>query len=56
MMKLKPCPFCGSKDIKVWMKFDSYFVQCEDCSALAPDPSCTEYEMEEAIALWNTRH
>lgn len=56
MTDLKRCPFCGSKDIRVWMKYESFFVQCEDCSALVPDPNTTEYTQEEAIEAWNRRY
>lgn len=55
--KLKPCPFCGNKDIF----FDrcTSHIMCIKCGAKAPfiskfmTPERTESEA--AIAAWNTR-
>ena len=38
MSKLKPCPFCGSEEVKVVLEHDRtcgrcWFVQCQDCYA-----------------------
>lgn len=32
MEKLKPCPFCGGKNIRIW-KTSAPFVSCDDCLA-----------------------
>lgn len=60
--KLKPCPFCGSKRIKVeqleydeddaWYGFDvaGYYCMCP-CGA----SGATNKNKLAAIALWNTR-
>lgn len=55
MEKLKPCPFCGSKNVGGLMQFDSCFIRCNKCYALVPDPSATKMSMEEAWKLWNSR-
>ena len=35
MTELKPCPFCGGKDLEVYASdyFEGYFVNCIDCNA-----------------------
>lgn len=50
-MKLKPCPFCGSKLIKIYgvMVFHG---ECTMCGARSELSKTTR---EEAIRLWNTR-
>lgn len=45
--KLTPCPFCGSKDIRVW----SEFAACKQCGTWGPKA----ISMEDAIRLWNRR-
>ena len=45
--KLKPCPFCGSKnvaDMNGW-------VQCLNCNASGPD----NYDHLKAVEAWNKR-
>lgn len=56
---IKPCPFCGSKQIGVMARNDHpnlplmYGVTCYDCQA----GSCQFFRTkEEAIEAWNTRH
>lgn len=51
--KLKPCPFCGSRNIEITNHADSVvFVQCEDCFATFP-----HFDSEdEAITAWNKRY
>ncbi len=56
--ELKPCPFCGSVDTRVFNDpdeygRDSYGVQCGSgsCSICGPQRSSEE----EAVAAWNTR-
>lgn len=55
---LKPCPFCGSTNIKVHSYSDAVingepdaFAQCHDCSTTGPNGK-TESEAADA---WNTR-
>ena len=57
MSNLKPCPFCGSDDISVYRygPWSNYYAQCNNCYALAPDPSTTNLTEKEAIHLWNKR-
>ena len=54
---LEPCPFCGSKNVKVH-RYDyvvnrepDAFAQCHDCSTTGPNGK-TEAEAADA---WNTR-
>lgn len=51
--ELKPCPFCGSTDLKV---FDNS-VDCKSCGATGPDLGlCVGDKCRaEAIAGWNSR-
>jgi len=47
--KLKPCPFCGSTNVKrldLWQ-----CVMCLHCGACGP----THYDRRRAVRLWNTR-
>jgi Lar family restriction alleviation protein len=54
--ELKPCPFCGSVDIKPYTYITEQtdaFCQCRDCGSIGPTgPSATT---EAAIAAWNRR-
>lgn len=52
--ELKPCPFCGSKEIdpRGWASTDSAGPACDDCGAATGDVGDT---LEENIRLWNTR-
>lgn len=49
--ELKPCPFCGSKNIRLWEKTTSPWVQCEKCLS----STATGYTKEEAVENWNRR-
>ena len=52
--ELKPCPFCGSHDAEVVMRFERgehFIVACQDCGARS-SPCLTE---KEAVKLWNQR-
>lgn len=52
MEELKPCPFCGSKNIEVFGK-DEYWTRCTECGASGPeDYNATP---EDAIRAWNQR-
>ena len=51
---LKPCPFCGSKNISCeegGKHVGLWFVQCEECWATFPHFDTKE----EAISAWNRR-
>ena len=48
--ELKPCPFCGSKNIRLW-ETTSPWVQCEKCLS----STATGYIKEEAVENWNRR-
>lgn len=48
--ELKPCPFCGGKDIRIW-DTSTPWVQCWDCLA---STACGN-TLEEAIKYWNRR-
>ena len=50
MEKLKPCPFCGGKNIRVW-NTSTHWVSCDDCLA---STACALTE-EEAVRYWNRR-
>lgn len=55
---LKPCPFCGSHNIKV-VDLAGWEVWCDDCGATcnATDPitGCAWDSSDKAVAAWNTR-
>ena len=58
MNELKPCPFCGGDDIKLYnspvytgLDRDAWSVRCRDC-----DSRISVYDTKaEAIEKWNTR-
>ena len=49
MGEIKPCPFCGSTDIKLHDEI-SHAVWCQECFAEMPS-----IDIESAVELWNTR-
>ena len=51
MTELKPCPFCGSSDIKAPYDYFVYIVKCENCGAKLTGT----YSKEGVEAKWNTR-
>lgn len=55
MTEVKPCPYCGSKDINIT---DGY-VSCEICEATIERKSFSyasiKYAQKQAIQVWNTR-
>jgi Lar family restriction alleviation protein len=51
MDKIRPCPFCGSKNIKVF-NFDKYGFYCGGCLSQGPAQNKTK---KQAIASWNNR-
>ncbi len=36
MAKLKPCPFCGGANLKIYVHASNGYVICEDCDAYGP--------------------
>ena len=60
---LKPCPFCGSRSVKLYQKtqesesevdkfeYGDYYIRCKKCKARGP-LNCTE---EKADSVWNMR-
>jgi Lar family restriction alleviation protein len=55
---LKPCPFCGSRDVARMRSSDDYkFVECDDCGPWAKinDPEARPSADESAAKAWNTR-
>jgi Lar family restriction alleviation protein len=54
MKELKPCPFCGERDQKVFLgipKTKDWFVQCQTCQTTGP----TGGDRESAVFQWNER-
>ena len=49
MVDLKPCPFCGSADVKIRGGEKWNAIQCQECFARGPDFYLT------AEVEWNTR-
>ena len=51
MDRLKPCPFCGSKDIKLFgNNRDSFWFRCIKCASI------DSYDTErKAVRAWNKR-
>ena len=60
MTELKPCPFCGSEDVKLRHYkvngCDWWYVTCNQCR-IAIDPMFWNnyVSREEAIEIWNKR-
>ena len=52
MTELKPCPFCGSRDVTLQFRGIVY-VTCLMC--MAEGPYTTVGETPTAVELWNTR-
>ena len=56
METLKPCPFCGSKDIKVRNIMDAYAIGCPTTDCLGQLIHNRTYISEElAVRKWNER-
>ena len=61
--KLKPCPFCGSKNISIhiWEIMESFFIMCKDCPARmedmieGKDGINKPTNLKDAIKYWNRR-
>lgn len=55
-IELKPCPFCGSKDIRLGSKGSSIGVDIYiKCNCGAKVQICEEYGEKELINRWNRR-
>ena len=48
---MKPCPFCGSIDIRSSQNNDEHLFWCGNCGALGPNDISFEY----ATQMWNLR-
>jgi len=57
--KLKPCPFCGGTNIKLYSEKDEtihgFFHFCDDCDCRVKIESRLFDTDEEAIDMWNKR-
>ena len=51
MDELKPCPFCGSRDVEVVHPGRCWVILCNTCQAEGP----TDLGESGAIEAWNTR-
>ncbi len=66
MSELLPCPFCGSRNVKMsgpdhwaYEGRTARLVECSDCEAMGPvevDSESDEIAKELAAERWNTRH
>lgn len=50
IQQLKPCPFCGGKNISLLAASVSW-LYCNDCNGMGP----SGFSESQAIKLWNTR-
>ncbi len=53
MIKLKPCPFCGSKMIDVLDYKLFWMSSCRNCNAIGPGEHKTA---DQAARAWNERY
>ena len=60
--ELKPCPFCGGEDVKLWVGLHGSTdakVTCQTCDAEGPLFGAEDWLgmdwRPEAITAWNTR-
>lgn len=54
MEELKPCPFCGGKNVKLYTYtgvMNYYYIECDDCYC----GTGHEESKEIAVAAWNRR-
>lgn len=54
MTELKPCPFCGSKKVRVVTSITAGYVLCDECDAEGPLARLATGESP--VDLWNRRH
>ena len=51
MTELKPCPFCGSKNVKIHVGYSHSYIRCEDCIV-----STRRFKnIQDAVDGWNKR-
>ena len=50
-IELKPCPFCGSKELNVKYLYGKAYIQCEKCLA---ETACKD-NLNSAFEAWNRR-
>lgn len=55
MAELKPCPFCGSKDLWVQKNAWPKYVQCLDCRAEVRTHLIGDEGVMAVIEKWNRR-
>lgn len=57
MEQLKPCPFCGSKNVLLEEYVSSCNIKCSDCDTEGPRSMiyANEHGKEKAIEAWNAR-
>ena len=53
MIEIKPCPFCGGKDIRIVDRETFSYLECPDC--LIRFYQCEACSVEENIEAWNRR-
>ena len=52
---LKPCPFCGSKDVEVDEREEGCGILCRNCGVWATSGWWWFNDSKDAIKLWNRR-
>lgn len=51
MTELKPCPFCGSNDVKIHVGYSHSYIRCEGCIV-----STRRFkDIQGAVNCWNRR-
>jgi Lar family restriction alleviation protein len=53
-MKIKPCPFCGSKSVEYYWEedYERCYASCDTCDSQGPYGN----DEENAVELWNNRN
>lgn len=54
MEELKPCPFCGSTNLKQGYVITAPVIECGNCHAISPNH--IDKTEEDIIEAWNTRY
>ena len=56
IMEVRPCPFCGSRDIEDDLYRGMQMVSCNTCGAKGPEVETGDWVTEEALyRSWNRR-
>lgn len=60
MGELKPCPFCGSDKVKINIRTNNGWVECQECNSkgkyiVISQAMIKEIIKERAINAWNKR-